>query len=125
METILKTEGLTKTYKNHRAVDDVNLEIPKGRIYGFLGPNGAGKTTAIRMLLGLIKPTEGQVSIFGKHFKTDRLSILSKVGSLVENPSYYGHLNAIENLKVYSIILGTDRKRIDEVLEIVRLSHAA
>lgn len=124
MEFILQTNELTKSYKNHQAVNSVNLEIPKGKIYGFLGPNGAGKTTTIRMLLGLVKPTDGKVSIFGKNFKKDRLSILSKVGSLVENPSYYGHLNAIENLKVYSILLGVPKKRIDEVLEVVRLTHA-
>lgn len=122
---VIETRGLTKTYKGKAAVDQLDLCIPKGEIYGFLGPNGAGKTTTIRMLLGLIRPTSGSVHIFGRSLRSDRLSILRKVGSLVEYPSYYGHLNAIENLEAIRRILGAPKSRIAEVLEIVSLTKDA
>lgn len=124
MDFVVETNRLTKMYSKKNVVDQVDLRIPKGKIYGFLGPNGAGKTTTIRMLLGLIKPNGGEVKIFGKPFAKQRLSILSRVGSLVENPSYYAHLNGEENLEVYRILLGTRKTRIQEVLEIVGLSDA-
>lgn len=100
----------------------MNLEIAKGDIYGFLGPNGAGKTTTIRMLLGLIQPTEGSIRIFGRELRKDKLAILRRIGSLVEYPSYYGHLNAVDNLEAIRRILGAPKSRIDEVLEIVSLT---
>ncbi|MBD8499386.1 ABC transporter ATP-binding protein [Paenibacillus arenosi] len=122
---IVQTKQLTKTYKGKIAVDQVNLQIQKGQIYGFLGSNGAGKTTTIRMLLGLIQPTEGEVHIFGKNLKKDKMSILRKIGSLVEYPSYYGHLNAIENLETIRRIIDVPKSRIDEVLSIVQLTADA
>ncbi|TVX86733.1 ABC transporter ATP-binding protein [Paenibacillus agilis] len=122
---IVQTKQLTKTYKGKIAVDQVNLQIQKGQIYGFLGSNGAGKTTTIRMLLGLIQPTDGEVHIFGKNLKKDKLSILRKIGSLVEYPSYYGHLNAIENLETIRRIIDVPKSRIDEVLSIVQLTADA
>ncbi|HEK9103566.1 ABC transporter ATP-binding protein [Bacillus pfraonensis] len=125
MTYILKTTGLTKKYRNDYVVHNVDLKIPKGEIYGFLGPNGAGKTTSIRMLLGLIKPTQGNVEIFQQDLAKERLSILSKIGALVENPSYYAHLNAIENLEVYRILRNAPKEKIEEVLQIVGLQHAA
>ncbi len=103
----------------------MDLAIQKGEIYGFLGPNGAGKTTTIRMLLGLMKPTHGSIHIFGQDLSKHKLSILSKVGSLVESPSYYGHLTAIENLEALRKILNVPKARIGEVLEIVRLTNEA
>ncbi|MEN1935172.1 ABC transporter ATP-binding protein [Paenibacillus sp. 102] len=125
MNYILKTTGLTKKYRNDYVVHNVDLKIPKGEIYGFLGPNGAGKTTSIRMLLGLIKPTQGNIEIFQQDLAKERLSILSKIGALVENPSYYAHLNAIENLEVYRILRNAPKEKIEEVLQIVGLQHAA
>lgn len=125
MTTILQTHNLTKTFGREKAVDNVNLSIPRGEIYGFLGPNGAGKTTTIRMLLGLMKPTSGTVHIFGKDLNKERIAILKKIGSLVENPSYYPHLTAYENLEALRKILGVDKSRIYDVLEIVRLTEAA
>lgn len=107
------------------AVEGLDMKIPKGEVYGFLGPNGAGKTTTIRMLLGLMKPTSGSIQVFQKDLNKGRMSILSKVGSLVENPSYYPHLTAYENLEVWRKILGTPKSRIKEVLGIVRLSDVA
>ena len=95
----------------------MDLQIPRGESYGVLGPNGAGKTTTIRMLLGLTRPTSGSVHIFGKDLKEDRLNILRKVGSLVENPSYYPHLTAYENLEALRKILGTPKSRIRDVAD--------
>lgn len=106
-------------------MNDVDVRIGSGDIYGFLGPNGAGKTTTIRMLLGLAKPTQGKIRIFGKDLRKERMAILRKVGSLVEYPSYYGHLNAVENLEVVRRLLDVPRARVAEVLDIVRLTAEA
>ncbi|WP_274364279.1 ABC transporter ATP-binding protein [Paenibacillus thermotolerans] len=124
-QPIILTHGLTKTIGKKPVVDEVNLQINKGDIYGFLGPNGAGKTTTIRMLLGLIRPTKGDIQIFGKDLRKNKISILRRVGSLVEYPSYYGHLNAVENLEAVRRITGAAKSRIDEVLAIVRLTGEA
>jgi lantibiotic transport system ATP-binding protein len=124
MEYIVRTENLSKHFGQEKAVSGLEMKIPKGEIYGFLGPNGAGKTTTIRMLLGLMKPTSGRIEIFQKDLKKERLDILRRVGSLVESPSYYPHLTAKENLEAMRKILGVPKQRIDEVLEIVRLTDA-
>jgi len=125
MEWIVETTELTKRLGRKTAVDRVDLRIGKGDIYGFLGPNGAGKTTTIRMLLGLMRPTSGDVRMFGKGLQQHKLSILKKVGSLVENPSYYGHLTAYENLEAVRRILDAPKRRIDEALKLVRLDGEA
>ncbi|WP_212959067.1 ABC transporter ATP-binding protein, partial [Bacillus sanguinis] len=125
MKYIVETNNLTKKYKKSSVVSCVNLKIPEGEIYGFLGPNGAGKTTSIRMLLGLIKATEGNITIFGKDLNKNRLSILSDVGALVENPSYYAHLNAIENLEVYRLLRNIPKEKLHSVLKTVGLQNAA
>lgn len=123
MEYIVQTENLSKHFGKELAVEGLDLKIRKGEIYGFLGPNGAGKTTTIRMLLGLMKPTSGKIKIFQKDVAKERVEILSKIGSLVENPSYYPHLTAYENLEALRKILGVSKSRIDEVLAIVRLTE--
>lgn len=125
MEYILETDRLKKRFGKELAVNELNLQIRKGEIYGFLGPNGAGKTTTIRMLLALMHPTTGTVNIFGKDLRSNRIEILKKVGSLVENPSYYPHLTAFENLETVRKIYGAPKQRIDEVLSIVGLSDVA
>lgn len=122
---IIETRGLSKRYKGRYAVSGLNLQIAKGEIYGFLGPNGAGKTTTIRMLLGLIGPSSGSIHLFGMPLAKERMSILRKVGSLVEYPSNYGHLNAIDNLEAIRRIIDAPRDRISEVLEIVGLTKEA
>ncbi|MDE3837844.1 bacitracin ABC transporter ATP-binding protein [Bacillus methanolicus] len=119
---IIETRNLSKRFGSFTAVDDIDLRVPKGKIYGFLGPNGAGKSTTIRMLLGLIKPSKGGVRLVGKPIDKNRMEILKKIGSLVESPSYYGHLTAYENLEITRKILGVDKKEIDRVLDIVKLS---
>lgn len=121
---IIETVNLCKKYKTTYAVKDLNLQVKKGEIYGFLGPNGSGKTTSIKMLLGLIKATAGSVTLFGKQLESDRNHILKKVGALVESPSYYGHLTGYENLKIIQRMLNVSEKRIEEVLNIVRLTKA-
>jgi ABC-2 type transport system ATP-binding protein len=125
MTYIIQTENLTKKYKEQVSVDKVNMKVKKGEIYGFLGPNGAGKTTTIRMLLGLIQPSAGEVKIFGRNLTNHKMSILSKIGALVESPSYYGHLTGFENLEVIRKLIGVPKKRVHEVLEIVRLEQVA
>ncbi|SET64281.1 ABC-2 type transport system ATP-binding protein [Salinibacillus kushneri] len=125
MNYMVETKGLSKRFGNETAVKNLELKIPKGEVYGFLGPNGAGKTTTIRMLLGLMKPTSGSIHIFNQDLTKEKISILKKVGSLVENPSYYPHLTAYENLEALRKILGVPKKRIYEVLETVRLTDVA
>ncbi|MED5046783.1 ABC transporter ATP-binding protein [Bacillus siamensis] len=124
-DQIVVTHDLTKKYKKHTSVDELNLRIRRGEIYGFLGPNGAGKTTTIRMLLGLIKPTKGNIEIFGQNLNKNRLQILQRIGSLVESPTYYGNLTGYENLEAVRRLRGLPEQRVNEVLETVRLSKVA
>ncbi|MEX6703251.1 ABC transporter ATP-binding protein [Peribacillus frigoritolerans] len=124
-DQIVVTNELTKKYKKHTSVDGLNLRIERGQIYGFLGPNGAGKTTTIRMLLGLIKPTKGSIEIFGQNLIKNRLQVLQRIGSLVESPSYYGNLTGYENLDAVRRLRDIPEKRVNEVLEIVRLTKVA
>jgi lantibiotic transport system ATP-binding protein len=120
----LETSDLTYKFSNKEiAVRNINLHVPEGSIYGFIGPNGAGKTTTLRLILGLLKKQQGQISFFGKPFEQHRLEILKKVGSLIESPSLYGHLTAIENLRLLQKIYNCPDKRIQEVLNLVDLSN--
>lgn len=122
---IVETEGLTRRFGQNVSVNQLNLKVPEGKIYGFLGPNGAGKTTSIKMLLGLIHPDGGSITIFGKSMPEKSLEILRDVGSLVEHPSYYGHLSGYKNLKIVSTLLNVPDRRIGEVLDIVGLTASA
>ncbi|MBA3961723.1 MAG: ABC transporter ATP-binding protein [Chthoniobacterales bacterium] len=101
----------------------VNLRVPQGSIYAFLGPNGAGKTTTLRLILGLLKVQQGQITIFGKSLVKDRIEILRRIGSLIESPSLYDHLTASENLAVWQKIYRCSESRIREVLELVGLPN--
>ncbi|MBW7475407.1 ABC transporter ATP-binding protein [Paenibacillus oenotherae] len=124
METIIRTSGLTKIYGTQKAVDNLAMHVKQGQIYGFLGQNGAGKTTTIRMLLGLIKPTDGQIEIFGENLLARQKEILRRVGSIVEFSGFYMNLTASENLLVNARLMGVHKRRaIDEALEIVGLQH--
>lgn len=124
MKEIVKTTHLTKRYGDTLSVQDLNMTVNEGDIYGFLGPNGAGKSTTLKMLLGLVTPTKGEIEIFGRRIDNkNRIEILRDIGSLIEMPSYYGHLTARENLKICQTILGVPEKNIDEVLKIVRLDR--
>ncbi|MBX4150798.1 MULTISPECIES: ABC transporter ATP-binding protein [Paenibacillus] len=121
----IDTQELTRRFGKRETVKQINLKVPKREIYGFLGPNGAGKTTTIRMLLGLIRSSSGDIRILGKDLNKYRMDILKDVGSLVESPSYYAHLSGYKNLKIMALIHGIQESRIQEVLEWVRLSQAA
>ncbi len=122
-EIILQTHNLAKRYKKRFAVSDLNIEVYRGDVFGFLGPNGAGKSTTIRMMLSLIHPTNGSITIFGKRLDKHRGEALKRIGGLVEKPDFYGHLSAFDNLKfIGSLYGGVNKKRIEEVLEIVKLS---
>jgi ABC-2 type transport system ATP-binding protein len=123
-DKIIEINSLTKDFKDLRAVNNLNLNVFEGDVFGFLGPNGAGKSTTIRMLLSLIKPTEGSIKLFGKTLLKNRIEILSRIGAIVEKPDFYGYLSAYKNLEILGKISGKEisEKRIMEVLEIVGLS---
>ena len=123
MEYIITTEKLTKKYKNFTSVNKVSLHIKKGSIYGFLGPNGAGKSTTMKMLLGLTAPTSGSFQIDGKQFPNDRLAILKRIGSFIEDPSFYANLTGRENLDIIRRILGLPQNTVEDALDLVGLSQ--
>ncbi|MHC1770473.1 MAG: ABC transporter ATP-binding protein [Flexilinea sp.] len=124
MTNIITTTGLCKQYEKVLRVKDLNLSVPEGAVYGFLGPNGAGKSTTLKMILGLAKPTSGFIDVFGKQVNShNRLSILKNVGSLIESPSYYGHLTGEENLRIIQTLRGAPESEIHRVLQIVRLEN--
>jgi lantibiotic transport system ATP-binding protein len=107
---------------NEHVLDNINLQVIEGSIYGFLGPNGAGKTTTLKLILGLLKKQQGEISIFGKSLGKNRIEILKNIGSLIESPSLYGHLTAIENLNLLQKIYQCPKERIQKVLDLVGLS---
>jgi len=120
---IIEVKNLSKQFKELKAVDDLNLNVYAGDVFGFLGPNGAGKSTTIRMLLTLISPTKGEIKIFGKSLKESRIEILRKIGAIVEKPDFYGFLSAYKNLEILGKLSGIEspKKRIMEVLGLVGL----
>ncbi len=119
---VIQTEALLKNFGNLTAVDCVDLKVPQASVYGFLGPNGAGKTTTIRMLLGLIQPSGGRISIFGREYADERIDILRKIGALVEQPALYPHLTGWENLEIIRRYRDLERVEITRVLEMVDLA---
>jgi len=123
-EKIIEINSLTKDFKDLRAVNNLNLNVFKGDVFGFLGPNGAGKSTTIRMLLSLIKPTNGSINIFNQPLEKNRIEILRRVGAIVEKPDFYGYLSAYKNLEILGKISGKEisRNKIMEVLELVGLN---
>lgn len=119
---IIETHDLCKQYGNALRVAHLDLDVPEGSVYGFLGPNGAGKSTTLKMILGLVRPTAGDIRVLGKSMDSkNRLAVLRQVGSLIESPSYYGHLTGEENLRIVQTLRGVPEKNIREVLQIVRL----
>ena len=124
MKYIVETKGLSKSYGDKQVVRDVDLKVPKGCVYGFMGPNGAGKSTTLKMLLGLVKAGSGEARIAGKEMNPkNRLEILKETGSLIESPSYYGHLTGRENLEIVRTLKGAPEKEIDQVLKLVRMER--
>lgn len=123
MTAAVHAEHLSKHFASFTAVHDVSLHVDAGSIFGFIGPNGAGKTTTMRMLLGLISPSSGSVTLFGHDIRHDFKAAISNVGALVEGPAFYPFLSGRQNLRIFARISGgVPAGRIDEVLEQVGLS---
>src|SRR5579864_992668 len=121
--SVISTSRLTKAFGKLVAVNDLHLEVLRGDVYGFLGPNGSGKTTTIRMLLGLIRPTAGSISLFGLDNSTHLPEILPSVGAIVETPVFYPYLSGLDNLRIVAAASGmrlgrANQARIDEVLDL-------
>jgi ABC-2 type transport system ATP-binding protein len=126
----IETEGLTRVFRGRggavrRAVDDVSLTVPERAVYGFLGRNGAGKTTTLRMLTGLIRPTEGRARVGGVDVVADRRGAARRIGALLEAHGFYGHLSGRENLDLTRRLLGLPASGIDRVLEVVEMRDHA
>lgn len=125
MKNMIETHALTKQYKKQRVVSELDLAVPEGCIYGFLGPNGAGKSTTMKMILGLVKPTGGQIRVLGQNADAkNRIALLRSTGSLIESPAFYGHLTGRENLSLIADLKQTGKKEVDDVLRTVRLTDA-
>lgn len=123
---IIETNDLNYSFHPGALIlQGVNLAVPQGSIYGFLGPNGAGKTTTLRLILGLLRQEKTPIKLFGVDLHTNRTDILRKIGSLIEQPSLYGHLTGRENLEVIRLSYQCSKHRIGEVLKIVDLTAAA
>jgi ABC-2 type transport system ATP-binding protein len=117
----IQTNNLTHHFSEQEVLHEINLKVETGSIYGFLGPNGAGKTTTLRLALGLLKKQQGAIYFFGLPFHENRISILKKIGSLIESPSLYGHLTAKENLSLLQKVYQCPKERIQHVLNLVGL----
>ena len=124
MSYILKTNNLIKTFGNQEVVSNVSMNIKKGEIYGFLGPNGAGKTTIMKMMTNLIKPTSGEIELFGEKLTDTSYEVLKRIGTIIEYPVFYEKLTARENLELHIEYMGYhDMKTIDNALELVNLKN--
>lgn len=123
-EIVIQTMALHKRYKTTHALNDLSINVERGDIYGFLGPNGSGKTTAIKLILGLIRPSSGNVLLQGENVFANPFKALSKIGSLVETPKFYSYLSAYENLMLSGRLLGNcGSKEIFSSLDRVELSR--
>lgn len=123
-EYVIETKRLTKQYGAQKSVADLSLHVQKGRIYGLLGRNGAGKTTTMKMLLGLIQPTSGEVSIWGMPLRGNEKKLLPRIGSLIESPGFYPNLTATENLRIFASLRGVpNRHAIRDALDLVGLPY--
>ncbi|WP_368489367.1 ABC transporter ATP-binding protein [Clostridium sp. BJN0013] len=122
MEKVIELINLSKVYKNGRGIQNINLDIYRGQIFGFLGPNGAGKTTAMKIMTGLVKPDRGDVKILGYSILEEFEKAIYKVGCIIENAEAYSYLTAFQNLKQFSRYYDNiDDAKIEEVLNMVGL----
>ena len=120
---IIVTQGLTKRYGAQTCVNRVDLHVRQGRIYGLLGRNGAGKTTIMKMLLGLVAPTAGSVSLFGKPLAGNEREALSRIGCLIESPGFYPNLTGTENLRIFARLRGVHEEAVRSALSVVGLEY--
>lgn len=122
MNNVIETEHLCKRYGSRTVVDNLNLRVPQGCVYGFLGPNGSGKSTTMKMLLSLIRPTHGDVQIMGQPMTREtRRRLLQHVGSLIESPPGYSHLTGHENMRLVQRLLALPSQQVDWAIDTVRL----
>jgi hypothetical protein len=121
-EFIIETKGLTKKYGEQYAVKDVDIHVRKNIIYGLLGRNGAGKTTIMKMMLGITRPTAGEISIFGKNIRNNEKEILPRIGNLIEKLGFYPNLTGTENLRIFAELRGVPQKdAVEKALDLVSL----
>jgi len=122
-DKIVEITHLVKHYGKFHAVEDVSFDVYRGDVFGFLGPNGAGKSTTIRTMLSLIKPTSGEIKMFGKNLSKDRGYILSRIGCIVEKPDFYKYLSAEKNIEIFARLSGISvtKKKVHEIIEFVGL----
>ena len=121
---VLRTHNLTKKYGKQKAADNVSMNIKQGEIYGFIGQNGAGKTTMMKMIMGLVIPTSGNLEIFGQNEPRELEKVRQKIGSIIESPSFYPHFNAYDNLKYIGKIYGiSDGNLIENILHRIGLDQ--
>ena len=127
MSLVIQVKHLTKNFKEVKAVDDLSFTVEAGQVYGFLGQNGAGKSTTIRLLLTLIKPSSGDIEIFGMSLRHHRKEILRQVGAIIERPDLYKYLTALENLRLFGRMSGVkiSEKKLMEQLDMVGLAERA
>ena len=123
---VLETKDLTKTFKTHKAVDCVSIAAYEGEVFGFLGPNGAGKTTTLGMALGLVHATAGEVYVLGQRVTPNQVQALKEVGAFLGPPAFVPYLSAWDNVELVSRLSpGVDKKRVNEIIELVGLTDAA
>ena len=123
--TVLELKNVNKSFGKRKVINDISLEVKEGEIYGFLGPNGSGKTTTIKMILRLIDLDSGTITVNGYDTKKQFEKAMECIGAIVENPDMYKYMTGLENLKLHARIRNVDKKRIDEVLELVELKDRA
>jgi ABC-2 type transport system ATP-binding protein len=124
IEPIISLSNVTKRIGRNTIIDNLTFDVPQGEIFGFLGPNGAGKTTTIRMIVGLMSITKGQILIKGKNIKTEFEQAIRHVGAIVESPEMYKYLSGYHNLVHYArMVPGVTKERIDEVISLVKLEN--
>ncbi|AXE38304.1 ABC transporter ATP-binding protein [Acidipropionibacterium virtanenii] len=124
MSFVVATEKLTKKYGDRAVVQDLDLRIPEGSVYGFLGPNGSGKSTTMKMLLSLIRPTSGHAEVLGQEMtRATRRQLLGQIGSLIESPPGYAHLTGGENMRIVQRLLGLTDEQVDVAVQMVRMQN--
>ena len=120
-KTVLELKNVSKSFGKRKVIDNLNLEVNEGEIYGFLGPNGSGKTTTIKMILKLISSDSGEIKVNGYDTTKEFEKAMECIGAIVENPDLYKYMSGIDNLRLHARIRNIDEKRIEEVLELVEL----
>ena len=113
MAIVIQLENVSKVFGTHTAVDNLNLQVEQGEIYGFLGPNGSGKSTTLRLILGLLTPSAGDIHIMSKHLLSNRSEVMQHIGCIIEKPDFYNYLNAMDNLKIFSRMHGISTSKYD------------